>query len=154
MGFLDHLWGDARTAEEGHESALAPMLLAVLGGGEGRSAEINGLTGLIDRFKQAGLGNIVQSWVSNDQVSAPVSPDQVHAALGDQHVAGLAEKSGLPTSAVLSALSTMLPKLVNAMTPNGAVPSTPDTGAVDRAGENAAGQTDRTAPDQSGTIRV
>lgn len=125
MGFLDHLMGDARDALAGHETTLAPMLLSALGGGDGQAAQTNGIAGLVSRFQQAGMGDVVQSWISNQHPNQPVTSDQVNQALGQDQVAALAQKMGLPQSAVLGTLAAMLPKLVNALTPNGQVPTTP-----------------------------
>lgn len=173
MGFLDHLWGDVRNAGAAHESTLAPMVLSALGGGDSNAAQANGLSSLIGRFQKAGLGDAVQSWISNQQPNQPVTPDQVQHTLGEEHITALAEKTGLPKSALLPALAAMLPKVIDAMTPNGQVPTAP--GAANQAGgspaqtpgeaeapastgtgvvADAVGKTDPTEPVQSGTGRA
>ncbi len=124
MGFLDNLMGTARTAFEGHESTLAPMLLSAIGGGDSQAAQTQGVAGLVSRFKNAGMGDMVQSWISNQQANKPVTTDQVAQALGPDHVSALAQKSGLPQSALLGTLAAMIPKLIDGMTPNGQVPTT------------------------------
>jgi uncharacterized protein YidB (DUF937 family) len=169
MGFLDHLMGDAKTALAGHESTLAPMLLSLVGGGDSQAAQTSGVGGLVGRFKQAGLGNIVESWVSNEQPNKQVTPDQVQSALGEQDVSALAGKTGLPKGALLVTLATLLPKLIDSMTPNGEVPktatdvgTTPDQtpgeaeAPASTEGTAAAagiGQTDQTEPVQSAAGR-
>jgi len=142
MGFLDHLMGAAQNALAGHETTLAPMLLSALGGGDSQAAQTNGIASLVGRFQQAGLGNVVQSWVSNQQSNQPVTPDQVHQALGQEQITALAQKMGLPQTALLGTLAAMLPKLIDAMTPNGQVPSTaqnlnatPDPGTTGATGD-------------------
>ncbi len=172
MGFLDHLLSDVGNPAEGQVAKLAPMLLSALGGGEGQSAQVAGLSGLISRFQQAGLGQIAQSWISNQTPNQSVTPEQVHTALGDQHVSALAEQIGLPKSGLVSMLATVLPKLVDSLTPNGQLPHAPDTtpiqqaGAAPSPGEAAASasrdsgvggaveQSDPTEPVQSGTVRI
>jgi uncharacterized protein YidB (DUF937 family) len=140
MGFLDHLLSEAGKLSDvgnpadGHAAKLAPLLLSTLGGGEGQSEQTKGLSGLIDRFRQAGLGDIAQSWISNQTPNQPVTPDQVHAALGEQQIAALAEKIGLPKSGVVSVLAGLLPKLVDTLTPNGQLPHAPDTRPIEQGG--------------------
>jgi uncharacterized protein YidB (DUF937 family) len=145
MGFLDHLFSEAGKLSDvgnpadGHAAKLVPLLLSALGGGEGQSAQVKGLSGLIDRFHQAGLGEVAQSWISNQASNQPVTPDQVHAALGEQQIAALAEKMGLPKSGVTSVLAGLLPKLVDSLTPNGQLPHAPDTRPIQQASGAAQG---------------
>jgi uncharacterized protein YidB (DUF937 family) len=134
MGFLDHLLGDVGNPAESQMGKLAPLLLSALGGGEGQGAQANGLSGLVDRFHQAGLGHIAQSWVSNEQPNQPVTPDQVHSALGEQQITALAEKMGLPKTGLTSLLAGLLPKLVDSLTPNGQLPHASDTAPIERPG--------------------
>jgi uncharacterized protein YidB (DUF937 family) len=140
MGLLDKLWGDLRNAAGQEEGQLPQMLLSSLGGGENQASQANGLRALIERFQSAGLGNIVASWISNDQQNQPVAPDQVHKALGDEHISALAQKTGLPKDALVGALAALLPKLIDSLTPNGQIPNAPDTKPL----ENTVG-----GPDQS-----
>lgn len=141
MGFLDQLWGQVRNRAGQEEGKLPQALLSTLGGGEGAADQANGLSALIAKFRQAGLGDAVESWVSNGRKNQPVSPDQVRQALGDQHVEAVAQRAGMPASAVLAGLGAMLPKLVDSMTPNGEAPSAPDRAPL----QKAAGA----APDQA-----
>jgi uncharacterized protein YidB (DUF937 family) len=134
MGFLDHLLGDVGNPAESQMGKLAPVLLSALGGGEGQGAQAKGLAGLVDRFHQAGLGQIAQSWVSNEQPNQPVTPDQVHSALGEQQITALAEKMGLPKTGLTSLLAGVLPKLVDSLTPNGQLPHASDTASIERPG--------------------
>ncbi len=134
MGFLDHLLSDVGNPAEGEAAKLAPMLLSALGGGEGQSAQAKGLSGLINRFQQAGLGDVAQSWISNEKPNQSVTPDQVHAALGEQQISALAEKMGLPKTGLVSVLATLLPKLVDSLTPNGQLPHAPDTTPIEKSG--------------------
>jgi uncharacterized protein YidB (DUF937 family) len=168
MGFLDHLLSDVGNPADSQMARLAPMLLSAFGGGEGQGAQAKGLSGLISRFQQAGLGEVAQSWISNEKPNQSVTPDQVHAALGDQHMSALAQKMGLPATGLASMLATVLPKLVDSLTPNGQLPHAPDTTPIEQAGASqgpgetaasasrdsglgdAVGQSDPTEPVQSG----
>ena len=53
-----------------------------------------GLGGLIAKFQQAGLGDVVGSWVGGGQ-NQPVSGEQLTDVLGADTMAGLAEKLGV-----------------------------------------------------------
>jgi len=79
-----------------------------------------GLPGLVNQFQNAGLNDIVQSWVSTGENKA-ISPDQIQSALGD-NITGIAAKLGLSTSDVASQLSNVLPQVVDKLTPNGTIP--------------------------------
>jgi uncharacterized protein YidB (DUF937 family) len=176
MGFLDHLLsdagklGDVGNPADTHAAKLAPLLLSAFGGGETQDAQVKGLSGLVSRFQQAGLGDIAQSWISNQASNQPVSPEQVHSALGEQQITQLAEKIGLPKTGLVSVLASLIPKLVDTLTPNGQLPHAPDTtpirgaGASQGPGEAAASadrdpglgeaveQTDPTEPVRSGRL--
>lgn len=81
-----------------------------------------GLNGLVEKFQQGGLGDVVQSWVGNGENQA-VSADQLQNVLGSDAVAGLAQKVGLQPDQVSGLLAQVLPHVVNAATPNGEVPA-------------------------------
>lgn len=92
------------------------LLISMLGHQEG------GLGALVQKFNDAGAGNLISSWIGNGQ-NASVSPDQLHNVLGSDVVQQLAAKTGLPVDELLGQLSQHLPAVVNAVTPNGQVPS-------------------------------
>ena len=80
-----------------------------------------GVQGIMNQFQQQGLGATVKSWVSTGP-NDPVSPEQVHQALGADTIRDLATKTGLSTSDLLNKLSAILPQAIDKLTPNGAVP--------------------------------
>ena len=82
----------------------------------------SGLSGLIAKFEQAGLGGVAQSWVGNG-ANQPVSAQQLNNVFGEQQVQGMASKAGMQPGDFLSQLSRRLPNAVNAMTPDGRAPS-------------------------------
>ncbi|MBO1323853.1 YidB family protein [Acetobacter sp. TBRC 12305] len=83
---------------------------------------------LLDKADQAGLGDKVRSWVSQSG-NLPVTPDEIHDILGSGAVHDLVERTGLPADSVLSALAHFLPAAVNAKTPDGVLPATPEKSA-------------------------
>ena len=80
-----------------------------------------GLQGVVSEFERNGLGGTVKSWVSAGP-NQPISPDQMHQALGPELLQQLAEKSGLSVQDLTQKLSQVLPQVVDKMTPDGAIP--------------------------------
>ena len=91
-----------------------------------------GLSGLLQKLQQGGLGEAVNSWVSSG-ANQPVTADALGAALGHDNVAGLAQKMGLNPADMLGPLSQMLPQVVDKLTPHGQVPQG-DAGNLGAAG--------------------
>jgi uncharacterized protein YidB (DUF937 family) len=87
----------------------------------GSSGVGGGLTDIVQGFRQAGLGDAVSSWVSTGQNQA-ISAEQLQRGLGAERVRHLAQSSGLTEGAAASALSGLLPTIVDRLTPDGAIP--------------------------------
>ena len=90
------------------------------------------LAGLVQKFEQAGLGQVVNSWVGTG-ANQPVSADQLGGVLGGDMVAGLARQLGLNPQDALGQLSQMLPQVVDKLTPQGQIPQG-DLGGMGAAG--------------------
>ncbi len=80
-----------------------------------------GVSGIVNQLQTQGLGNTVKSWVSTGP-NQPVSPQELHAALGADTVAQLSAKYGLNPQDLLQRLSSALPAAIDHLTPGGAVP--------------------------------
>jgi uncharacterized protein YidB (DUF937 family) len=126
MSLLDLIGGVLGQQQQGASSGIAQMLTQVLGGQGGGSGQgdnqgqSGGLGGLIDRFKQAGLGHLADSWIGTGP-NQPVSPDQLEHVFGRQQVETMAQQSGMGKGSFLSQLSQALPSVVDRMTPNGRI---------------------------------
>ena len=81
-----------------------------------------GLGGLIAKFQQAGLGDVVGSWVGTGQ-NQPVSGEQLTDVLGQDTMSSLAEKLGTSQLNAASQLSDILPGLIDRFTPQGQAPA-------------------------------
>jgi len=92
-----------------------------------------GLDGLVQSFQQKGLGSVVSSWVGTGQ-NLPISADQITHVLGSDAVKNLAAKAGISPDQVSAQLSTILPGLIDKLTPNG---HTGDAGGLLSAAMNA-----------------
>jgi uncharacterized protein YidB (DUF937 family) len=82
---------------------------------------VGGLSGLVQTFHARGLGGIVASWVGTG-ANQPITPEQVTHALGEDRVQEIAQSTGAPASAVAGQLASLLPALIDKLTPNGTVP--------------------------------
>ncbi len=123
MGLLDGLLGQvAGSLLGGNQQGGAGGLASVLGGLLANDGSNGGLGGLVSKFEQAGLGNVVSSWIGSGQ-NMPITADQLQNVLGSDAVAGIAAKLGINPNDALGQLSTMLPGLVDKLTPNGAAPT-------------------------------
>src|SRR6476619_6841691 len=100
-------------------------LLANLGGGLGGGG-VGGLLGgglgeLLERFKQNGQGDAVESWIQkgpNKELPAP----QLKQAIGADVLAALEQQTGLSQEELLARLSRELPTAVDQYTPDGRLP--------------------------------
>jgi uncharacterized protein YidB (DUF937 family) len=135
MGLLDQVVGGL-LGSGGGGSPMQGVLMSLLGGAQTNNmgapaqgtsgAGMGGLGGVVSAFEQAGLGNLVQSWIGNGQ-NMPVSPQQLRGVLGNDRVQTMASQSGMGEEDFLSQLSQHLPNAVNGVTPNGRLP---DEGTV------------------------
>ena len=81
-----------------------------------------GITGLLDKLRQSGLGDHAASWVGTGE-NMPVTGDQLKDALGSGELAQLASHVGLTPEQASNGLAQVLPELVNQLTPAGQVPA-------------------------------
>ena len=116
---------------------LLPLVLQMLqGGGRGAAAGVGpgggggmqdalgglgGLGGLVSAFTQNGLGDVIGSWIGRGQ-NQPVSSDQLAQVLGPNALAQLSAGTGASHGDVSSALSQLLPQVVDRLTPDGSIP--------------------------------
>lgn len=80
-----------------------------------------GLTGFVDRFRKAGLTDLVSP--SLQGVATAVAPAQLESALGRDSLGRLASGAGISVSTAASVLGFALPKLFSAIAPGGSLPT-------------------------------
>ncbi len=138
MGLLDSVIGalaqGGQGGQGGGQGALLQAVLAMLAGQGGQSGQGGGLADLVARFQQAGLGDVMNSWIGTGQ-NQPVSADQLGGVLGSDVLSQLTQHTGMDSGDLLGQLSQMLPQVVDHLTPNGQLPqqgasSGLDVGAV------------------------
>ena len=98
-------------------------VLGKLGDVAGNAGNIlnESLGGLVDQFKQAGHGDLADSWVGKGP-NQPVSTSQLETAIGSDVLSDLAQRTGLTREDILSRLSRDLPGAIDGLTPEGRVP--------------------------------
>jgi uncharacterized protein YidB (DUF937 family) len=91
-----------------------------------------GLAGLVQQFTDAGLGREASSWVSTGQ-NLPISAEQISQVLGQGNVRSLGENFNLSSESASAGLASLLPALIDHLTPKGQVDSeTPLTASLSR----------------------
>jgi outer membrane protein OmpA-like peptidoglycan-associated protein/uncharacterized protein YidB (DUF937 family) len=81
-----------------------------------------GFAGFLDRFKQQGMGDMVQSWMGGGP-KQPISPGQVETALGASAIGDMSSKLGMDRGSVTGALSGLLPGVIGSLTEGGKMPT-------------------------------
>jgi uncharacterized protein YidB (DUF937 family) len=85
------------------------------------NGELGGLQGMMEKFNQAGLGNVLSSWIGSGS-NLPISADQLSSVLGPDTLSKLASQVAMDGSQLTDQLAQMLPGLVDKLTPNGTAP--------------------------------
>jgi OmpA-OmpF porin, OOP family len=81
-----------------------------------------GIGGFIDKFRSAGFGSQVASWLGRTDGPA-LSGSQVENVIGANVLRGMASRVGIGGNMAGAAIGYLLPKVVGQMTPGGAVPT-------------------------------
>ena len=119
-------------------SMLDGMLGNVLGGllgGRGTNAEQSpllqmalqllqqngGIGGVVDKFRQAGYGQQADSWVAVGE-NQPIGADALQQVLGSSDLGAIAAKLGMSTGSAAGGLASILPQIIDHMTPHGQIP--------------------------------
>jgi uncharacterized protein YidB (DUF937 family) len=138
MGLFDSLLSSVGS---GQNSAIGNTLLSLLASESGRTnasddkmgtqspaAISSGLSELVQRFEQGGLGDVIQSWIGSGP-NQPIGTDELHQAIGPETVDRLSQNTGMPKGELLPLIAQMLPTIVDRLTPNQHVP---DEGEISR----------------------
>jgi uncharacterized protein YidB (DUF937 family) len=119
MGLFDsfaaNLLGQLTGGRGGADSPLLGMALQFIQSYPG------GLSGLLEKFRAAGLTNEVQSWISTGG-NLPISADQLGRVLGNDQIGSFASQLGMNAGDVTKGLAQLFPQLVDNMSPQGSLP--------------------------------
>lgn len=134
MGLLDEILkqaGGASGAQGGGLAAIAELVkknpqiiaaaLAMLNPKDTSVGGGGGLADVVSAFNKGGLGDVMSSWVGGGP-NKPVDPGALANALGPDVLGQFAQKAGIGRGDAGSVLASVLPELVNQMTPQGQVP--------------------------------
>jgi uncharacterized protein YidB (DUF937 family) len=119
MGMFDEILsaaGVGGTAQaQQHSGALGAVMDYI------NSPQVGGISGLQQMFEQKGLGGVMSSWVGTGQ-NMPITVDQLQNVLHSGALQQVAAKAGIDPTQLTSMMTTLLPHVVDHLTPNGQVP--------------------------------
>ena len=125
MGLMEEVLAMAGSsgAQQGQHATALTAIMAYI-----NSPQVGGIAGLQSMFQQGGLGNIVSSWIGSGQ-NLPVSASQLQNVLHGGALQQAAQQAGMDPSQLTGMMSSLLPHLVDKLSPNGQVP---DAGALQK----------------------
>lgn len=111
-------------------------LISTVAGGENSSGDLlsvakdllsksgsnSTLDSIMGALKENGQADVVESWVSNSD-NMPTSASAIKKALGSETIGNIAESVGISKDKLPSILVTLLPLLINKLTPDGKEPA-------------------------------
>jgi len=124
MGILDDLLGQnlgavANTALKNPQVVSA--LFSLLSSKDASVGGTGGLGGLVQAFQGQGLGDMIGSWISTGP-NPPATADQITKVLGPQTLSQFAAKAGVSHGEAGGLLASLLPAVIDQLTPQGQVP--------------------------------
>ncbi|AGI31975.1 TPA: DUF937 domain-containing protein [Mannheimia haemolytica] len=105
----------ASSVLSGNNQSTATQLIQNLLASQG------GIEGLIAKFQQGGLDDVLRTWISSDEDNAPVSGEQISNVFGQENIQNVAQEAGVDAADASDLLAQFLPKIVDTLTPNGNV---------------------------------
>jgi uncharacterized protein YidB (DUF937 family) len=81
-----------------------------------------GLRDLVNAFKQAGHGEVADSWVGHGP-NKQIEPSHLERVISSDVLEAVAQQTGLSREEILSRLSKNLPEAVDKYTPDGRIPT-------------------------------
>ncbi len=98
------------------------QLGGALAGAATGTAVSGGLESLVNQFRNAGLGQQVESWVANGP-NHQITADQINSVIGQGKIAEIAQEAGVDPAQMSQLLAQALPHLIDRLTPGGQIPS-------------------------------
>lgn len=117
MGLFDKIAGGvAGQQAEGAQPGMLESVLKLV-----NDPETGGISGLIQSFRDHGLGDKVSSWIGKGE-NQPVSGGEVEEVLGHDKVQQIGSQLGLSPDNASAGLAGLLPQVIDKLTPTGSVP--------------------------------
>ena len=140
-GILGSVLGQMGGAQQGAQGGLGGILGSVLGqvtggasqGGGAQNLLIavvplilgwvqqqGGLQAALEKLQGAGLGSQVQSWVDPSQSNGAVPAQQLQSLFNAADIEKVAQQAQAPKEEVKGAIASVLPQVIDSLTPQGA----------------------------------
>ena len=118
MGLLDELAGGlaGKSFSGGDRNKLFESIMGLV-----NNPHSGGLSGLVQMFKDKGLGDTISSWISTGE-NLPVSADQIKHVLGADQIQQISKDVGVSQEEISKGLAGLLPEVIDKLTPEGKVP--------------------------------
>jgi uncharacterized protein YidB (DUF937 family) len=128
MGILDdvlgpQLGGLAEAAMKNPQVIAA--IASLLSSKDASVGGTGGLAGLVQAFQGKGMGDLMSSWISTGP-NHPATADQMASVLGPDTLSQFAAKAGVPHGDAGGLLASLLPAVIDQLTPQGRVPESND----------------------------
>jgi uncharacterized protein YidB (DUF937 family) len=127
MSFLDEILKSKNLGGIAGMIAKNPQIvqaaLALLSTKDSTVGGSGGLGSLASAFQGKGLEDVFSSWVSTG-ANKSISASQLESVLGNDVLGQFANKAGIGSGEASSVLASLLPELVNQVTPKGKLPET------------------------------
>jgi uncharacterized protein YidB (DUF937 family) len=118
MGLLDSLLkmaGGATKPTALNQNAVTSIMEVLI-----NNKQNGGLDGLVGTLTKAGLGNVMDSWISTGK-NKSVSTGQLGNALSGDLISQIATKLGISNTKALGMIAQYLPMIIDKLTPEGKV---------------------------------
>lgn len=119
MAFFDSIiaeTGEKFDLTDDQSKALLTALLGLM-----NDSKTGGFSGLRSRFNNANSGDAFSSSTTNGE-NAAIAKEQIESAFGAETIAAVADRAGLDYATTVSAMTFLLPRTIDRLTPNGAAP--------------------------------
>jgi uncharacterized protein YidB (DUF937 family) len=100
----------------GGQNPLLDMVVGLI-----TNPQTGGIEGLVQNFKNKGMEDIISSWISTGK-NLPISGNQIQNALGADQILQIAKQLGTSKEEVSGGLSSLLPQIIDKLTPSGSLP--------------------------------
>lgn len=115
MSFLDVVKGIAG-GDSFENAGIAGHAMALV-----NDPRIGGVSGLVQKFHDQGLGGIAESWIGAGG-NQPITAEQITNVIGQDHLNEIAGKLGVAPEEASAKLAEYLPQVIDKLTPHGEVP--------------------------------
>ncbi len=113
---LRKLTGAAAPAAAAGQGGMMDVIVGLL-----NDPQTGGLQGLINAFRDKGMGDAVASWISTGK-NLPISGEQLQSVLGSEQLQAIAQRLGVSSTEAADGLATALPEAIDKLTPTGELP--------------------------------